>query len=38
MAHEAASNKVGGSELLENCIEKNFHVSRHMKRPSGVTA
>jgi hypothetical protein len=26
-AHLAASNKVGGSEILENCIEKNFHVS-----------
>jgi hypothetical protein len=26
---EAASNEVGGGEILENCIEKNFHVSRH---------
>jgi hypothetical protein len=26
---EAASNEVGGGEIFENCIEKNFHVSRH---------
>jgi hypothetical protein len=33
--HEAASNKVGGSEILENCIEKNFHVSPTAAHKSG---
>ena len=32
MVNEAASNEVGDGEILENCIEKNFHVSQiHMR-------
>jgi hypothetical protein len=25
--HERARDDTGGGEILENCIEKNFHVS-----------
>ena len=31
-----ASDAAIGREILENCIEKNFHVSRHMKAASCI--
>ena len=36
LVNKAENNAAIGREILENCIEKNFHVSKHEAARSGL--